>query len=143
MWKDTLPLIEVGREELVTEFALRIVLLDQGFEIREARIQGVKMSGLHGEELCPVWPGAEGLQSGLDLGKDGLHGGPFRLPCEMNSERPTLVRHAHPQIVSFDGAEFRDEEMRRDLIAKSFHRTDRFIASIQGDEVLGLQFLAA
>ena len=51
---------DVGVDELVAEFALRVVLLDEGLVGEHLWVEMVEGCGWGGEELCPVGAGVEG-----------------------------------------------------------------------------------
>ena len=51
---------DVGVDELVAEFALRVVLLEQGLVGGHLWVEVVDGGGWCGEELCPVGAGVEG-----------------------------------------------------------------------------------
>lgn len=78
----------------------------------------------------------------LDLRKNVGDGLGFGLPGEMDRQRPSLVSHAHPEIVRCDRTKFRDQKMRRDGITQRFHGEHSLLGRLEGDEVFGLDLAA-
>src|ERR1700739_1859454 len=106
---------EIPIDEDVAEFAGVIVRLQHRFERRELGVLCLQCCGCDREQLCPMRPGAEGLQLRFDLRQDLLHLIPLRFPGEVDGEGITLIGHADPQIIGGDGAEVGLKKMWRDL----------------------------
>src|SRR5580704_3579777 len=103
---------------------------------------GVELLGRHGEEFAPVGPGLKRGEFFLYDREELAYGGPVLLPGEMDGDAGLLVAGAHPEIVGGDGANFGDEEMRRDLFAETLDGQDGFDGVMARDEIFGLQFFA-
>jgi len=131
---------DVGVEELIAEFSLRVVLLEECLVGGHLCVKLLETRRWGGEELCPVRAGSEGSELFFDEGKDGFDCRPLGLPGEVDGEGWAQVGHAEPEIVGGDGAEFGDEEMRSDAAADLFDGENGFVGAVAGDEVFGLEF---
>ncbi len=140
LWSDA---EEVGVEELVAEFALWVVLVEQGFEFGHSGVEGLEFRWGHGEEFGPVGFCVEGCEFGFDEGKHFGDLWRLWLPGEVDGHGGALIGGADPEVVGGDGAELGDEEMRGDVVAEFFNGKDCLIGAIAGDEVFGLEFCSA
>ena len=61
----------------------------------------------------------------------------------MDRHGGALVGHARPKVVGGDGAEFGDEEVRRNVVAELFDGEDGLVGVVAGDEVFGLELGSA
>ncbi len=85
----------------------------------------------------------EGGEGGFDEGEDVVDGVGFGLPGEVDGHGVAVVGFAEPEVVGGDGAEFSDEEVGGDVVAELLDGEHGLIAAVAGDEVLGLDLLAA
>ena len=134
---------EIGLEVVVEELAFGVGLVAKGEEVGHAGVEAAQVGGLHGEEFRPVWSGVEGGELLLDQRKDLADGGPLGFPGEVDGERILVVAGAEPEVVGGDGAELGDDEVRGDVVADLLDGGDGVGAVAEGDEVLGLELLAA
>ncbi len=76
--------VDVGVDELVAEFALRVVLLDESLVVGHLCVELLEARRGHGEELGPMGAGVEGGELFFDEGENGLDFGPLGLPGEVD-----------------------------------------------------------
>src|ERR1700723_226321 len=100
----------------------------------------MELLGRHGEEFAPVGAGLKRSQFFLYHGEELADGGPVLLPGEVHGDAGMLVARAHPEMVSGDGADFGDEEVRSDLITEALDGEDGFDGVTARNEIFGLQF---
>src|SRR5580704_4651815 len=68
--------------------------------------------------------------------------GPVRLPGKVDRYARLPVAGAHPKVVSRDGANLRNQQVRRDLVAKPLYRQDCVHGVPARHKVFRLEFLA-
>ena len=99
--------------------------------------------GRHREQLRPVRPRGERLESGLDRRQERPDRGPVGLPGEVVRDRCAAEGRAQPQVVGGDGADLPDEQEGGDAVAEAVDGVEGRRGVATTDEVLGLEFLAA
>jgi MFS family permease len=116
------PRLVIGQvvvDELVAEYACRVVAGHQVPEIGQSRVQRGR---LHQEELAPMRPGAEGSQPLLDGGQHRGNRRRVLAPGEMETSRIPLVERTEPQVIRGYGADFGYPQHRSDLLSDRVKR---------------------
>ena len=129
---------DIAVEELVAKLALRIELPGEGYKVRQPLVPRSQLRGRQGEQLSPMWSRIEGSQLSFDLRKQLADGGPVLLPGEMDRDAILLAGCTHPEIVTGDGANLGDEQVRADLIAQPLDGENGLDRVPPGYEVFGL-----
>ena len=122
----------------IAEFSPGVEFLGECSEILNARVEGGDLTGVHGEDFGPVGASIIGGELCFNLRKQVHHCVGFELPGEVDGEGWALIRHAHPQVVGSNGAEFGDVEVRGDAVAEGFDSADRLITTIKWHQKFGL-----
>src|SRR4029077_16243847 len=65
---DCILVENIGAQEFISEFALRVVLLAELNEVGQLRVDRFQLAWGRGKQFSPMWPGLEWSQFFLDYG---------------------------------------------------------------------------